>query len=159
LAVPDDPMLGWQSGFLVMIYEGPELNRPIKLMRRNGPLRFPLNSEMGPDIPVENMSLRISARLRLPQTGEYRFWIFSDDGARLWVDGNQVFSVWPSPTRPGEMIGPIALEAGTVPFVLDVSNTVGPGWIGLEMEGPGFPRRYLQGSDFIPEPAAGSGAP
>ncbi|MBN1660675.1 MAG: hypothetical protein JXA93_19925 [Anaerolineae bacterium] len=46
------------------------------------------------DMPVEDFSVRWTRRLQLSQGGTYRFLVVSDDGARLWVDGQLLIDRW-----------------------------------------------------------------
>jgi hypothetical protein len=46
------------------------------------------------DIPADNFSVRWSRRLDLSQAGTYRFQVVSDDGVRLWVDGQLIVNAW-----------------------------------------------------------------
>jgi hypothetical protein len=46
------------------------------------------------DIPADNFSVRWTRRLDLTPAGTYRFQTVSDDGVRLWIDGNLVIDGW-----------------------------------------------------------------
>ena len=45
-------------------------------------------------IGVDNFSVRWSGSLRAPVTGSYVFQTISDDGVRLWVNGQQIINNW-----------------------------------------------------------------
>lgn len=59
----------------------------------------------------DNFSIRWTGEIEIPYTDEYRFRIRSDDGMRLWIDGQEVISRW----RQGfqdRTSAPIALQSG-----------------------------------------------
>ena len=51
------------------------------------------NSPMD-NIPTDSFSVRWSGYIRVPETGRYTFYVKSDDGARVWIDGELVFDYW-----------------------------------------------------------------
>jgi large repetitive protein len=48
----------------------------------------------GAGVPVDNFSVRWTGTVRAPTTGSYRFRTVSDDGVRLWVNGQQLINNW-----------------------------------------------------------------
>jgi len=71
--------------------------------------------ELSNDMPFgmagDNFSIRWTGEIEIPYTDEYRFRIRSDDGMRLWIDGQEVISRW----RQGfqdRTSAPIALQSG-----------------------------------------------
>ncbi|HSJ59565.1 MAG TPA: PA14 domain-containing protein [Anaerolineae bacterium] len=62
------------------------------------------------DIPAENFAVRWTRRLQLSQGGTYRFVVVSDDGARLWIDGQLIIDSWRDGYTTDEAT--IALAAG-----------------------------------------------
>jgi len=47
-----------------------------------------------PGIPADNWSARWSGMVYAPVTGTYTFQTVSDDGVRLWIDGQQLINSW-----------------------------------------------------------------
>lgn len=45
-------------------------------------------------IAVDNFSVRWTGVLKVPETGDYMFYLRSDDGSRLWIDNNQIITQW-----------------------------------------------------------------
>ena len=43
---------------------------------------------------TNNFSVRWTGKVQAPVTGTYRFSTVSDDGIRLWVNGQQVINNW-----------------------------------------------------------------
>ncbi len=70
-------------------------------------------------IPADNFSVRWSGVIKVPVTGDYTFFVRSDDGSRLWVNNTQVVNQWndqAATTKQGvitltkDVIYPIKLE-------------------------------------------------
>ncbi|MBK8186195.1 MAG: hypothetical protein IPK77_02475 [Cellvibrio sp.] len=57
-------------------------------------------------------SVRWTGQLRAPTTGSYRFQTVSDDGVRLWVNGQQVINNWTDHASATNTSSSITLEAG-----------------------------------------------
>jgi MSHA biogenesis protein MshQ len=57
-------------------------------------------------------SVRWTGRLRAPVTGNYRFQTVSDDGVRLWVNGQQVINNWTDHGVTTNTSSTISLDAG-----------------------------------------------
>ncbi|MFZ1771854.1 MAG: PA14 domain-containing protein, partial [Caldilinea sp.] len=47
-----------------------------------------------PEVAVDNFSARWTRTLEVPQPGSYRFTLNSDDGSRLYLDGQLVINAW-----------------------------------------------------------------
>ena len=47
-----------------------------------------------PEVGVDNFSARWTRTVQIPAAGQYRFTLNSDDGARLFVDGELVINAW-----------------------------------------------------------------
>lgn len=45
-------------------------------------------------IPADNFSVRWTGVIRVPESGNYIFYLRSDDGSRLWIDNTQLISQW-----------------------------------------------------------------
>ena len=59
----------------------------------------------------DTFSARWTAQVLAQQTQEYTFYTLSDDGVRLWVNGQQIINNWTA-HAPKENVGRIRLEAG-----------------------------------------------
>jgi hypothetical protein len=60
-------------------------------------------------------SARWTGFLAVPATGAYTIWLLSDDGARMWVDGKQVYNRWADRWGHGtneDALAPMNLAAG-----------------------------------------------
>ena len=61
---------------------------------------------------TDNFSVRWTGRVQAPVTGTYRFSTVSDDGIRLWVNGQQVINNWTDHAATTNTSAAISLTAG-----------------------------------------------
>ena len=64
-----------------------------------------------PGIAADFFSVRWTGQVEAPSTGTYTFYTVSNDGVRLWVNGQQIINNW-SDHAPKEDSGTVALTAG-----------------------------------------------
>lgn len=80
---------------------------------------------------AENFSVRWTGFITAPQSGDYTFTTVSDDGVRLWVNGQPLIDNW-TPHGATEDKGAVHLEAGRpVPIRLEYFQGTGGGTIHL----------------------------
>ncbi len=60
----------------------------------NKMINFSDYSQMKIGIPAEHFSVRWSGYVLAPKDGQYTFYLFLDDGGRLFIDGTQVIDEW-----------------------------------------------------------------
>ncbi|MCA9060093.1 MAG: c-type cytochrome, partial [Planctomycetaceae bacterium] len=92
----------------------------------------------------ETFALRFSAFLHIPQNGNYRFFISSDDGSRLLIDGEECVNndgIHPASFRNGSK----RLTAGVHEVTVEYFEYHGEEKLAVEFEGPGLPRQPLAG--------------
>ena len=95
-------------------------NRPVLLRQDPGypcpDPRGPLvNFDWGASAPcsglgTDNFSIRWSGQVKPRYSGTYTFYVTSDDGRRLWVNGTQIINTWTATS--GTYTGTISLVAG-----------------------------------------------
>ena len=66
----------------------------------------------GSGVPTNNFSVRWTGKVQAPVTGSYRFSTVSDDGVRLWVNGQQVINNWTDHAATTNTSASISLTAG-----------------------------------------------
>jgi hypothetical protein len=66
----------------------------------------------GGGVTVNNFSVRWTGTVQAPVSGTYRFSTVSDDGIRLWVNGQQVINNWTDHSATTNTSGAISLTAG-----------------------------------------------
>ncbi len=100
-------------------------------------------------IPTEGYSARWSRDWNF-DTGNYRFEIVVDDGARLWVDDNLIIDAW-TDGAPREYAANLYLQ-GQVPIRLEYYNRLGGGRIRLNWDRvtsyPDWLGSYYRGRDL-----------
>ncbi len=62
-----------------------------KLVRRDESIDFDWNTTPPPGLPHDHYCVRWSGAIQIDEPGRYRFAATSDDGARLYIDGQPVF--------------------------------------------------------------------
>lgn len=66
----------------------------------------------GGGVTVNNFSVRWTGSVQAPVSGQYRFSTVSDDGIRLWVNGQQVINNWTDHSAATNTSAAITLTAG-----------------------------------------------
>lgn len=77
----------------------------------------------GTNVNADGFSVRWSRTLNLT-AGTYRFTATSDDGVRIWVNGNMVINGW-SDHKPETFTGDITLPGGGAQVVVEYYDSVG----------------------------------
>lgn len=95
-----------------------------------------------PTTDDENFGLRYTGYLQVPEDGTYRFYLKSDDGSRIYVDGKRVVdnSGVHSPLRKS---GQIRLDEGTHSIQVLYFNAKGGAELEVEYAGPCIPRSEI----------------
>ena len=86
-----------------------------------------------------SFGFKYRGQISLKQAGKYRFWVRSDDGSRLWIDGKLIVNNW-GDHAPQEVDASVELAAGDHPFQLLYYNNGGGGELAVNWEGPGIPK-------------------
>jgi cytochrome c2 len=87
--------------------------------------------------------LVFTGTIDVPAAGEYQFWITSDDGSELKIDGASVAKmdgIHPAQTKAGKT----RLEAGKHPVVVEFFQQGGGAELKVEVQGPKLSRRPLE---------------
>ncbi|NQT86702.1 hypothetical protein HQ560_08065 [bacterium] len=100
----------------------------------------------------ENISIRWTGTVRIPEKGRYIFFVASDDGQRLWVNGKKLTDVWKS-QGVTEHKGQLQLDAGAYPIKLEYYNGGGEAHIELLWKRPGknTPKERIR-AEFLRSP-------
>lgn len=93
---------------------------------------------------TNNFAMRFRGYLHLDKPGKYRFFLGSDDGSRLLVDGKVVVDV--DGIHPHQVHDKqVELEAGAREIVVEYFQIGGEWTVALEVQGPGFGRQSVAG--------------
>ena len=99
-----------------------------------------LGFDLGVARRQDNIALKFAGFIKIERAGEYTFHLRSDDGSRLWIDGEEVVDndgVHPAQTVTGK----IRLEPGMHRLVAGFFNAFGEIEFDVEVQGPGLPRQ------------------
>lgn len=111
--------------------------------RREAPIDYHWG-EMAPfaGFPANNFSARWKGLVEAPGTGQFTFYVTSDDGSELWVNGVQLTNAFANNHPATEYSAQIDLQAGMrYPIDLRFREAVGNAVIQLYWEGPGIPEK------------------
>jgi hypothetical protein len=96
-----------------------------------------------PGIADHEFSVRWEGYVQAVETGEYTFYTVSDDGARLWVNGQQLVDQWRDMPKE-EHSGRIHLEAGQrYPIRMEYYEHHWDATCKLLWSGPGVPKQII----------------
>jgi len=90
----------------------------------------------------ENYALLFDGFIRIPSDGEYTFYLGSDDGSRLWLDGNLAIDN-DGLHAYGEKRLRVRLPKGDYPFKLVMFQGGGAAGLRLFVEGPGMVKQLI----------------
>ncbi len=94
-----------------------------------------------PRVPADGFCIRWTGCLDAPTTGDYTFYLNTDDGSRLWVDGVQLIDFW-GHHAPDERTAKVKLTKGEHELRLDYYEDYGWASAHLEWSGPGIERTH-----------------
>lgn len=95
---------------------------------------------LGVKVRETGFAIRFEGFLDAPQEGVYTFFLRSDDGSRLLLDGKEVLSNPGQHDDSKEVRGQVALARGLHTFVLEYLQVDGTASLRLEADGPDTPR-------------------
>lgn len=93
-------------------YSGVNFDAPV-LARTDATVNFDWGTESpAAGLPADNYSVRWTGQVQPRYSEEYTFHTSTDDGVRLWVNGELLFSDWRDQGGEDEQTGRIQLQAG-----------------------------------------------
>lgn len=105
-----------------------------------------------PRIPGEGFCIRWTGYLDVPSDGEYTFYLNTDDGSRLFVEGAQIIDHWGHHAAE-ERSATIKLTKGEHELRLDYYEDYGWASAHLEWSGPGIARTHSLPVRILPTSA------
>lgn len=96
-------------------------------------------------------SLVFSSYIQIDESGEYQFYLQSDDGSRLYIDDKKVVDNGGS-HGVTEKTGSIVLEKGRHNLTVDFSNNGGGYWIDAYYRGPGIIKQIIPADKLFKKP-------
>lgn len=99
-------------------------------------------SEMGSPEALPQFAVRMESYIKIDTEGDYTFYTYSDDGSKLYIDGEQVVD---NGGQHGtiERGGGVNLKAGYHKITVDYFNHGGGGWLEVFYKGPQIPKQIL----------------
>lgn len=87
---------------------------PATHVRQDAPVDFnwATSSPVPGIVNADLFAVRWDGFVEAPSTGDYTFWTQSDDGVRLWVNGNLVINNWTLHGATWNSAAPVTLQAG-----------------------------------------------
>lgn len=97
--------------------------------------------------------MRWTGEIEAPASGSYTFHVFSDDGVRLWVNGQLLLDRWFNQYGPETASTPITLEAGRkVEIKVEYYEDTGGAEIHLSRSGPSQAKEKVPKTRLYPSP-------
>lgn len=90
-----------------------------------------------PGARANNWAAKFAGMIEVPKAGKYTFYVASDDGSRIYVDGKEVAEndgIHPANEKKGT---PVELSAGGHPFVVTYFQAAGESELRVAWQGPG----------------------
>lgn len=104
-----------------------------------------------PDLPVDGFSVRWEGTLQVPETAEYVFYLGSDDGSRLFIDGENILGDWGDHSFKFVKSDSQRLEEGIgYPIRVEFYERADLASIRLEWSSPQMQRTVLSGQHITP---------
>lgn len=124
------------------------------LARVEGPIDFAwgANSPSPGIVDIDNFGVRWTGRIQAPTSETYTFWIFSDDGVRLWVNGVLLLDRWFDQYGPETASTPITLQAGqSYNITLEYYERWAGAEVHLSWSSPSTPKQIVPMSRLFPQ--------
>jgi hypothetical protein len=86
--------------------------------------------------------IRYSSHIQIEKEGEYRFYLNSDDGSRLYINDEMIVDN-DGGHGPLERVGNLELKPGLHKIMVDYHNQNGGGWLDAFYKGPGIPKQII----------------
>ena len=136
-AVPP-PDNGSGNGLLGQYFATNYLGGPVVLQRTEA-INFDWGTAApGAGVPADNFSVRWVGQVEAPDAGVYQFQTTSDDGVRLWVNGQLVINNWTGHGPTVDTSTAVTLVAGQrTTIVLEYQEYTGGATIQLRWKTPG----------------------
>jgi beta-glucosidase len=131
------PPSGTGHGLLAQYYSNTNLSGTPTTTQTDPQVNFTWNGSPAPGVPATNWSAKWTGSLTPPTTGTYTFGLTSDDGSRLFINGQQVIDNWRDQAANTET-AQVQLTAGTpVSIEVDYYQAGGDATVNLGWTQPG----------------------
>src|SRR5262249_16055828 len=111
-------------------------------------------------LPADGFSARWSGQLSAPSSEAYTFYLYSEGGARLWVNNQLVIDHWRLTSEPQTRSAPVELRAGEkADLRVEYYNAGGKAAISLMWGSASAPKQIIPQRQLYPEAATNKSAP
>jgi RHS repeat-associated protein len=111
-------------------------------------------------LTADRFSARWNGQLAAPSSEAYTFYLYSDDGARLWVNNQLVIDHWQPSSEPQIRSAPVELKAGEKADVrVEYYNARGKAAIYLLWSSASTPKQIIPQRYLYPESATDKSTP
>jgi subtilisin len=152
---------GKPTGLTARYFDNTTLSGQPTLQRTDAIINFDwAGARPDAPMPADRFSARWSGRLAAPSSEAYTFHLYSDDGARLWVNNRLVIDRWKAPFEPQTSSAPIELKIGEkVDIRLEYYDVGGNALIQLLWSSASTPRQIIPRRHLYPEASTDKSAP
>jgi PA14 domain/HYR domain len=149
LEVLANPIQGNGTGLLGVYYDNVDFTAP--RVARTEAVNFDwVLGAPAPGVDVDTFSVRWTGKIVPRYTDVYRIFTVSDDGVRLWIDGQQLVNDW-NDHAPTERYGDIFLEAGLAyDVVMEMYENGGGASAKLLWQSGRQPKEPIPASQLLP---------
>ncbi len=102
-----------------------------------------------PTVPAENFCVRWTGHLTVPTNGRWNFYVTSDDGCRLWIDGKPLIDAWQD-RGATESAGATDLKSGKHELRLEYFQGGSGKEVHLSWDGPGQEKAIIAPERLAP---------
>jgi uncharacterized repeat protein (TIGR01451 family) len=144
LWAPQNPgEVAWNARY----YNNETLTEPAALVRIDSTIDFDWGTgSPDPSINADYFSVRWTGTITLPVAGDYHFIMGSDDGSRLWIDGELIMDHW---DEWGEYwIAVVPLTDGPHQVKMEMNELVGDAWAELTWR-PILYNMYANNNEYV----------
>lgn len=103
-----------------------------------------------PAVPSDNFCVRWTGTIQIPKGGRWNFFVASDDGCRLWIDGKPIIDAW-TDRAVTESPGTTDLKSGKHELRLEYFQGGSGKAVHLSWEGPGQEKAIIA-AEFLTPP-------
>ena len=141
-----------RPGIHVDFYAPHPSNADIKTFAKQQPAASGIVQDISIDVPQlktrDQFGLRFTGNILIEKPGRYRFFTNSDDGSRLYIDGQEVVN---NDGNHGmsEKSGRVRLSEGMHPIVVTYFDSGGGDGLVVSWAGPGFKKQQIPASQFF----------
>lgn len=129
------------AGFLGSYGLGTDFDSPL-FARVDKQINFDYNGDTcDPRLPGDGFCIRWTGTLNVDKPGDYTFYLDTDDGSRMWVDGSKIIENW-GHHAPVEKTAAMKLEKGPHEVRVDYYEDYGWASAHLEWSGPSISRTH-----------------